>query len=171
MGEAHQSHLPYEAHAEPCKYNLSGPSQEYSIYCCRCTHKVAVHTSGSPCPDQPCLQGRGFSVSSVYTFLAWNRVAVLTHPHFPKLPTAKLLHKFQRLPWDLPLILCPGPLGSQGCAGSHEPLAQTISPLCVSKNRKTVQWTVQQQTFSPRTNLLLLEEEKASSWDNSMTPQ
>lgn len=51
-------------------------------------------------------------------FLPGTGGTVLTHPHFPKLPTAELLHKFQRLPWDLPLVLCPGPLGNRDMQGA-----------------------------------------------------
>lgn len=65
---------------------------------------------------------------------------ILTHPHFPKLPTAKFLHELQRLPWDLPFVLCPGSLGNQGYAGSCESLAQAISFLCMRMKHRTVQW-------------------------------
>lgn len=65
---------------------------------------------------------------------------ILTHPYFPKLPTAKFLHKLQRLPWDLPFILCPGSLGNQGYAGSCEALAQAIPFLCVRTKHRIFQW-------------------------------
>lgn len=68
------------------------------------------------------------------------RGIILTHPHFPKLPTAKFLYKLQRLPWDLPFILCPGSLGNQGYAGSCESLAQAIPFLCMRTKHRTVQW-------------------------------
>lgn len=83
-------------------------------------------------------------------FLPGTGGTVLTHPHFPKLPTAELLHKFQRLPWDLPLVLCPGPLGNQGYAGSCEPLAQAVYLLCGRRNHRRGQWAVRHETFSPK---------------------
>lgn len=73
---------------------------------------------------------------------------ILTHPHFPKLPAAKFFHKLQRLPWDLPFILCPGSLGNQGYAGSCESLAQAIAFLCTKTKHRTLQW-------DGRANLLL----------------